>query len=174
MSRPAGSGAPFRIIFRERLRVSKASLAALGAHAALTRAARSLLSWQLPERRHKCACVTDQAGLALLFVPEKPLDHLELRSLFFDLGIRKSIDGEFCADVELLRTPITLPCSVELGVSRSGTLQAFKYDWRRRAQIAKRLHSEVGSNVPTGVERGIRGFKDLGVSATETRVGRHS
>ena len=36
-------GAPFPIIFRERLRVSKATLAALGAGAALTRAARSLL-----------------------------------------------------------------------------------------------------------------------------------
>jgi hypothetical protein len=36
------SGAPFPDIFRERLRVSKAPLAALGAGAALTRAARSL------------------------------------------------------------------------------------------------------------------------------------
>src|SRR5262245_25298780 len=35
-------GAPFPIIFRERLRVYKAALAALGARAALTRAARSL------------------------------------------------------------------------------------------------------------------------------------
>jgi hypothetical protein len=37
--------------FRERWRVSKAPLAALSADAALTRAARSLFSRQLPERR---------------------------------------------------------------------------------------------------------------------------
>lgn len=38
-------------IFRERLRVSKAPLATLGAGAALTRAARSFFSRHLPERQ---------------------------------------------------------------------------------------------------------------------------
>src|SRR5438128_8546168 len=46
----------FRSFSGSRLRVSKATLAALGAGAALTRAARSLCNGQLPERRTLTLC----------------------------------------------------------------------------------------------------------------------
>jgi hypothetical protein len=102
--------------------------------------------------------------VALPFRSEEPLDHLDLRSLFLDVGIGSAIDSEFCTDIELFRSSIALPFGVELGVSRSGTLQAFKDEGRRRAQIAKRLHSEMRSDVPTSVERRVGAIEGFGVS----------